>query len=350
MKGKKIIRIVLTCGMLLGGLLLPGNILNAQAFETDDSSYKDIEVSEAESLPFYDVEEGDWYYDAVKYVKDAYIMTGMDADHFGPTRNIARAQFAVILHRMNGEPLMPYQYIFPDVEEEMWYTDAILWAADLGVVTGYSDSGYFGPADNITREQMAVMMFRYAKIKGYDTTPRVDIRKYSDESSVNDFAWEAVNWCVSEGIIRGKDNGTRLDPQGYALRAECAAIMQRFLEKYADVDSSLERKYSNEEIMEMYSQLEDYNGKWKDFGNDKYQNMVKTAIDATVPFDWYFGDIDSIDIMMVMLVDNEDILMNGANATNHALLVRLAGDSSGNGDMVLDYILYSPDGVHLVCE
>ena len=303
------------------------------------------------ALPFTDVKESDWYYDTVKYANKTGIMTGLSSNIFGPTQNIARAQFAVILHRMNGKPRMSYQGVFPDVANGIWYTDAILWASNLGVVTGYSDSGYFGPADNITREQIAVMMYRYAKIKGYNTTKRTDIWKYSDGGNVSGFAQEAMKWCVAEGIISGKDYGTRLDPQGHASRAECAAIMQRFLEKYKNADSALERKYSSAEIMEMYKHLMYYNeGKWKNFGGDKYQNMVKTAIDATVPFYWYFGDVDSIDMRVSVLVDNDDALMNGENAKNQFLSIQLGGLSSANGDTLLECLIYSPDGVHLVCN
>ena len=182
-------------------------------------------------LPYQDVGKDAWYYGAVQYAYENGIMTGVNATTFAPGESLARAQFAVILHRMNGEPEVPYSARFHDVGEGLWYTDAILWAADTSVVTGYSN-GNFGPGDNINREQMALMMYRYAAYKGYDTSVKADFSQYQDAGRVSDFAREAMQWAVGEQIITGKYNETQLDPQGNASRAECATIMMRFIEKY----------------------------------------------------------------------------------------------------------------------
>lgn len=183
-------------------------------------------------IPFHDVYMTDWFYESVKYVYDNGLMTGLNETTFGPYENLARAQFAVILHRMNGSPDMEYTNKFPDVADNQWYTDAILWANEAGVVGGYTDTGKFGPGDNINREQMAVMMYRYANYLGYDTSARADISKYTDAGNVNEFAKEAMSWAVGTGIITGKYNETQLDPQGNASRAECATIIMRFVENY----------------------------------------------------------------------------------------------------------------------
>lgn len=185
----------------------------------------------SEALPYQDVNFTDWYYDAVDYAYRNGIMTGIDPITFAPNDPLARAQFAVVLHRLNGEPDMDYTARFHDVEEGIWYTDAILWAADTGVVTGYSN-GNFGPGDHINREQMVLMMYRYAEYKGYDISVRADFSSYQDAANVSDFAREAMQWAVGEKIITGKYNETRLDPQGETSRAECATIMMRFMEKY----------------------------------------------------------------------------------------------------------------------
>lgn len=182
-------------------------------------------------LPFTDI-PNEWYQDAIKYVFEKGLMTGKDTDTFAPDENLARAQFAVILHRMNGTPEMKYEAKFPDVKEDVWYTDAILWASEQKIVTGYTNTGCFGPADNINREQMATMMYRYAKSKGYDVSNKTDFSKYADAGKVSAYADEAMQWAVGNGIITGKNNGTVLDPQGNATRAECATIMMRFMEKY----------------------------------------------------------------------------------------------------------------------
>ena len=159
-------------------------------------------------------------------------MTGLNQTKFAPGQSVARAQFAVILYRMNGEPDVEYTKKLPDVEKGIWYADAVLWASDLGIVTGYSNTGKFGPADSITREQMAVMMYRYAIRRGYDVSKKADFGKFSDSFRVSKFAEDAMQWAVGMGIIAGKDNGTKLDPQGNASRAECATIIMRFVEKY----------------------------------------------------------------------------------------------------------------------
>ena len=182
-------------------------------------------------LPYTDVYADDWFYNSVAYAYEHGIMTGKAPTIFAPYEPLARAQFAIILHRMNGTPSMEYTARFLDVGAADWYKDAVLWAADTGVVTGYSN-GRFGPADNINREQMAVMMFRYANYKQYDTSARADFSGYLDAGSVSGFAEEAMQWAVAEGIITGKYDQTMLEPQGNASRAECATIMMRFMEKY----------------------------------------------------------------------------------------------------------------------
>lgn len=180
---------------------------------------------------FTDVSTDDWFYDSIEYVYEKGIMTGINDTTFAPYEALARAQFAVILHRLNGEPQMEYTDRFHDVGADIWYTDAILWASGQGVVTGYSN-GNFGPGDYINREQMAVMMYRYAQQKGYNTSTQTDISGYPDAAYVSDFAVEAMRWAVGTGIITGTDNGTRLNPQGNANRAECATIIMRFCERY----------------------------------------------------------------------------------------------------------------------
>ena len=183
-------------------------------------------------MPFADVASADWYYDSINYVYQNALMTGLNETTFGPVQYLARAQFSVILYRMNESPEITYIDKFPDVKEGVWYTNAILWANSTGVVNGYSDTGLFGPGDNINREQMAVMMYRYAKYQDYDVSQKADFSQFVDASRVNSFAEEAMQWAVGTGIITGKDNGTKLDPQGNASRAECATIIMRFKKYY----------------------------------------------------------------------------------------------------------------------
>lgn len=203
-----------------------GDTSNAEAFVVGGNT-----GDESQEMKFKDVSPNDWFYSSVMYVNKNGLMTGLNETEFGPVQSLARAQFAMILYRMNGSPAVDYTNKFKDVAAGIWYTDPIMWASNKGVVTGYSN-GNFGPGDNINREQMAVMMYRYAKNQGYDVSASVELGNYKDGVNVSGFAKQAMQWCVAEGIITGKYNGTQLDPQGNAIRAECATIIRRFVEKY----------------------------------------------------------------------------------------------------------------------
>ena len=181
-------------------------------------------------LPFVDVAEGDWYYDAVADVYDAGLMTGIDGTHFAPNQKLARAQFALILYRLNDSPEVDGKSPFKDVAEGDWSTDAVIWANKKGIITGYTDTGLFGPGDDITREQLVVMMYRYQKSISDVKAESVDLSDFKDGAKVSAFAKEAMEWAVGTGVISGKDNGTVLDPQGTATRAECATIIIRMLD------------------------------------------------------------------------------------------------------------------------
>ena len=183
------------------------------------------------SKRFPDVPEGRWDYPYVGKISAVEIMTGMGNGEFNSTGTLARAQFATTLYRMSGSPEIEYTDKFKDISEGEWYTNAILWANKAGVANGYAN-GNFGPGDKINREQMATMMYNYAKSEGYDISARKDLNSFADGKYVSSYAKNAMEWAVANGIITGKDNETRLDPQGSANRGECAAILMRFLEKY----------------------------------------------------------------------------------------------------------------------
>ena len=189
------------------------------------------EEAVAPKLPYVDVAESDWFYDAAYYNYFAETMTGTDPTHFSPYEILPRAQFAVILYRMNGKPQVEYTPKFPDVADGLYYSDAIIWAKGTGVVGGYAN-GNFGPDDYMTREQLATMMYRYAKYKGYDTEKGTDLTAFPDAGNVTEFAETAMSWAVAKGLITG-DNGN-LNPQGTANRAVTATIMNRFVEAFGE--------------------------------------------------------------------------------------------------------------------
>ena len=181
-------------------------------------------------VSFVDVKEDDWFAPCVQYVYEQKIMKGMDATHFGPDGVLTRAQFAAMLYRMEGSPEVTYRNVFTDVKDGEFYTDAVIWASseNVGVITGYAGGELFGPSDMVTREQMALMMYRYARYKGYDTTKASDLTGFPDKSEVSEFAEKAVSWAAAEGLLKG-DQG-KLHPLGAANRAEGAAVIQRFME------------------------------------------------------------------------------------------------------------------------
>lgn len=182
---------------------------------------------------YEDVSEGDWYYDAVKFVSDFGIMTGLDEVNFGAVDPLSRAQFAVIVWRMAGEEYIPYDGRFSDVSADTWYTNAVSWSSAYHIITGYTNTGRFEPAKSISRQEIAVMLYRFAQAADFDTSQRADLGRYQDSKDITSFAYDAMRWAVGAGIIGGKYNETVLDPLGEAARAECAVMIERFIRKYA---------------------------------------------------------------------------------------------------------------------
>ena len=182
---------------------------------------------EPEGLPFTDVTSGDWFYDAVAYVYDKGMMEGTTDTTFAPTMNLTRSMIAQVLYNLEERPEAPGAAGFPDVAAGAWYADAVNWAAARGIVKGY-DTGAFGPEDSVTREQLAAILYRYAQVKGYDTTQGgMAVREFSDSASISDWAQEAMAWAVNAQVLSGKGNGV-LDPQGTATRAEVAQMLMNF--------------------------------------------------------------------------------------------------------------------------
>ena len=182
---------------------------------------------EPEGLPFTDVTSGDWFYDAVAYVYDKGMMEGTTDTTFAPAMNLTRSMIAQVLYNLEERPEAPGAAGFPDVAAGAWYADAVNWAAARGIVKGY-DTGAFGPEDSVTREQLAAILYRYAQVKGYDTTRGgMAVREFSDSASISDWAQEAMAWAVNAQVLSGKGNGV-LDPQGTATRAEVAQMLMNF--------------------------------------------------------------------------------------------------------------------------
>lgn len=141
-----------------------------------------------------------------------------------------RAMLATVIYRMAGSPAGAAKTPFTDVAAADWFADAVAWAYENGVVKGMSATS-FAPLQEITREQLAVMLLRYAGLCGYDTSARASLKDFADAAKVSDYAADAMQWAVANGILNGTD-GKRLDPAGSATRAQCAAMLVRFLDKF----------------------------------------------------------------------------------------------------------------------
>lgn len=182
-------------------------------------------VSQLDGIPFSDVSSGAWYAAAVAHVYEQGWMTGTASNLFSPDLPISRSMAATILHRLAGSPDAETPS-FPDVESDAWYTKAVTWAAQEGIVLGY-DNGRFGPEDPVTREQFAALLYRYAQYQGYDTTGRADLSGFTDTAQVSPYARTAMSWAVEMGLLTGRTQ-TTLAPGGTATRAETAVLLERF--------------------------------------------------------------------------------------------------------------------------
>jgi len=180
--------------------------------------------------PFTDVSEKDWFYGDVMFVYENGLMLGTSKTLFSPHGTATRGMMATILWRMEGSPAPKGKNSFTDVEAGKWYADAITWTAENGIFAGYGKDK-FGPDDPITREQLAAIFYRYADYKGYDLTVKGNLDKFKDADKITDYAKTAMQWAVGSGLVKGK-SGNLLDPQGMATRAEIAAMLHRFIEKY----------------------------------------------------------------------------------------------------------------------
>lgn len=174
--------------------------------------------------PFADVAESAWYYSAVRFVNKNALMGGYGNGLFGVNDNLSRAQLAQVLYNKEGRPFANVGNNFTDVDTTVWYSDAVTWAAVQGIVSGYGN-GKFGPNDPITREQLAVMLWRYS---GSPSATKKELN-FSDADEASGYALNALCWTVENGIINGYGNG-RLGPKELATRALVAQMLMNYLE------------------------------------------------------------------------------------------------------------------------
>ncbi|WP_458407976.1 S-layer homology domain-containing protein [Anaerotignum sp.] len=193
-----------------------------------DGAVEVPEMIPASELPFTDVKANDWFYNAVKYVYENGLMSGTSETTFSPAVTTSRGMITSILWRMEGRPEAAAEVPFKDVAKDAYYAEAIAWAAENGIVSGY-DADRFGPNDPITREQLASILFRYAKFKGYDVSvgENTNILSYKDAFEISEYAIPAMQWACGAGIISGNTDGT-LNPDGQAQRSHAAQMLMKF--------------------------------------------------------------------------------------------------------------------------
>ena len=176
---------------------------------------------------FTDVEgAGHWTHEGIDFAVSHGLFSGMSATTFEPDTAMTRSMLVTVLWRYADMPIEGTNS-YTDVPNGTWYTDAVSWAAYNGVVTGVGNNK-FDPDGKITREQMATILYRYAKSSGIDTSNRTDLRSFPDAERISGYAKEAMQWAVAEGLINGSDG--KLLPQGNATRAQVAAILMRFIQ------------------------------------------------------------------------------------------------------------------------
>lgn len=176
-------------------------------------------------LPFTDVPQGQWYYDDVAYVYQGGLFSGVGSGRFEPYSKMQRAMMTTVLYRLAGRPGVSYSAVFKDVPAGQWYTDGTIWAGQLGVVTGKGD-GRFDLFSNVTRQEIAAILYRYAEKMGCDMSQAADLSGFTDSASVAAWGRQAVAWAVGVGIVKGNNGALR--PTGDATRAEVAAMFHRF--------------------------------------------------------------------------------------------------------------------------
>jgi hypothetical protein len=176
--------------------------------------------------PFNDINEDDWFYNDIKYAVENGLFNGTGGETFEPDATMTRGMFVTVLWRMAGNAAADINHAFADVQENMYYAEAVKWAAEKGIVSGGGDR-LFSPDEKITREQMAVMLYNYEQSSGKIPADIVVDREFTDWNEISDWAKNAVNVLVIQGVLIGKP-GNLFVPQGTATRAEAAAMLHRF--------------------------------------------------------------------------------------------------------------------------
>ena len=226
-------------------LVEKNTVVKAIAIREGETASEEITASYVIRKPwiFTDVEQdGAWKHTSVDYVYQNGIMADVGGSkQFQPDEPLTRAMFATVLYRMAGNPKITYRSVFQDIPADTWYSEAVVWAYDNGIVQGVGE-GRYGTNQHIKRQEIAKMLCIYAGVAGYDNSQKESLESFTDVSKVPAWAEEYLQWAVATKLITGKPNDDqktqRLDPTSNATRAECAAMLKRFAAQYLSSSDS----------------------------------------------------------------------------------------------------------------
>ncbi len=199
--------------------------LGVVTFETNHLSYYLVGYSDA--YTFDDVQKDAWYYESVMQMVQLNLFQGTEKHRFSPNSEMTRGMFVTVLHRFDGKSRSEAKNSFEDVNSGEWYTEAVNWSADNGIVNGVTQTKFM-LNDTITREQAATILYRYAKFRGMDVTILGDMDTFKDRNNTSAWAEDGVKWAVGNGLIKGKGN-SMIDPRGSTTRSEIATMIKRFI-------------------------------------------------------------------------------------------------------------------------
>ncbi|MDO4766000.1 MAG: S-layer homology domain-containing protein [Eubacteriales bacterium] len=208
---------------------IPEKVEDADINKTSDNEVNNNESKDTKSVSsiFTDIVKDSWYEKSVQFVYEKGLMSGISKDNFAPEENASRGQIVTILYRLVGSPMVEGSTSFQDVMHDDYFVNAVVWATQNNITGGYGDS-LFGAGDDITREQLAVFLYRLTQ-KNKITAESTSLESFTDEDMVSDYAKEAMNWAVAKGLINGVGNQT-LNPKGNATRSQIATILMRYTE------------------------------------------------------------------------------------------------------------------------
>ena len=202
-----------------------GIVIVGPSIDRDDEEELPDEETPLSPGVFTDLDQDAWYYTNVVTVIESGLMNGVSATSFAPETSVSRAMLATILYRLSGETYSG-SASFPDVAGGAWYSEAVAWASNRGIITGY-DTGLFGPNDNVTREQLVTMLYRYQKAMEGSVSQKGDLSAFRDDDEISAYALDAMTWAVGAGVIQGRP-GNQVAPTGLTTRAELCTILVRF--------------------------------------------------------------------------------------------------------------------------